>query len=176
VGFSFLWCEGVGLGVGTGSGMVLVVVIAWCWDGLVTWWLFWCRDGRWWGFGGDEGCCGGDELVELLCLTPVMILSRWVAVWWWLEVMLWCSGGEVLMWWHLDLASPVRGWCCVWVVFLDTRFFDHFIKSVEICDILFDSLWYPNLLRFACFLCIRLTSTSSVLIVWRWSASWDLSA
>ncbi|MCI25591.1 hypothetical protein A2U01_0046782 [Trifolium medium] len=28
---------------------------------------------------------------------------------WWLEVMRWCSGGEVLIWWHLDLALPVCG-------------------------------------------------------------------
>jgi hypothetical protein len=135
-----LWGEGVGLGVGTGSGMVLVVVIAWCWDGLVTWWLFWCRDGRWWGFGGDEGCCGGDELVELLCLTPVMILSRWVAVWWWLEVMLWCSGGEVLMWWRLDLASSVFGWCRVWVVFRWCRDSLTVFQICWICRILCESL------------------------------------
>jgi hypothetical protein len=36
-----------------------------------------------------------------------------VAVWWWLEVMR-CSGGEVLIWWRLDLElawlmSCVRG-------------------------------------------------------------------
>jgi hypothetical protein len=28
--------------------------------------------------------------------------------WWWLEVIRWCSGGEVLMWW-----SCVSGFCTI---------------------------------------------------------------
>jgi hypothetical protein len=37
-------------------------------------------------------------------LVGVVVVSGW---WWWLEVMRWCSGCEVLLWWRLDPALPV---------------------------------------------------------------------
>jgi hypothetical protein len=103
---------------------------------------------RWWfcgGFGGCGRCCsGGDSL----------------------EVMKWCSGGEVLMWWRLDLASSVFGWCRVSVFSMMSWFSDRFTNLLKFAGFLLSLCWYPNWLRFAGFSCIWLISTVSVWTVW----------
>jgi hypothetical protein len=123
------------------------------------------------------GVCTADVTawpVGIGCLGDGAALSVAVAVWWWWsEMMRGFSDGEVMLSWY---GGDVFGVFRVWVVLLRYLIFWPFFKSVEICRFLLSLCWCSNLLRFAGFLCIWLTSTASVLTVWRRSASWDLTA
>jgi hypothetical protein len=52
--------------------------------------------------------------------------------------------------------------------------FDHLEYTLLYSLFFLSFYWCPNLLKFADFLCIWLTSSKSVLTVWRRSASWDI--
>jgi hypothetical protein len=80
------------------------------------------------------------------------------------------------MWLSLDLALRcVVDAVCEWFSY-DSGFSDRFSNLLIFVGFIFGLCWSPNLLRFAGFLFIWLTSTTLVLTIYRWSSSWYLSA
>jgi hypothetical protein len=116
------WCGGGGL-------MILMAVR----------WLLVLR----WDDGEVLRCwCGGGGLMVLTCGCFVIVGVE--MGWWW--------GAEMLMWWCLDLASPVCGWCRVWLIFLWYLILWTFPNLLRFVRFFSSLWWFSNLVRSASFL------------------------